>query len=67
MAEHKMLTAKELATKAGISPAVLRRLLRQKFNRVGKTKVENNRSKYRFNPNDTVTKQIIPRAKATKE
>jgi hypothetical protein len=67
MAEHKMLTAKELATKAGISPAVLRKLLRQEFNRVGKTKVENNRSEYRFNPNDVVTKQIIARAKALKE
>jgi hypothetical protein len=62
-----MLTARELAAKAGISPAVLRKLLRQEFNRAGKTVVEGNRSEYRFNPNDPVTKQIITRAKTLKE
>lgn len=65
--ESKMLTARELAEKADVSPAVLRKLLRQEFNRAGKTIVEGNRSEYRFNPNDTVTKQIIERAKALKE
>lgn len=67
MAEPKMLTARELAVKAGISPAVLRKLLRQEFNRAGKTTVEGNRSEYRFNPSDPVTKQIIARVKALKE
>lgn len=67
MAEHKMLTARDLATKAGVSPAVLRKLLRKEFNRVGKTMVEDNRSGYRFNPDDPVTKQIIARTKELKE
>ncbi len=67
MAEPKMLTARDLAAKAGISPAVLRKLLRQEFNRAGKTTIESNRSEYRFNPSDPVTKQIIARAKALKE
>lgn len=67
MAEPQMLTAKDLATKAGISPAVLRKLLRQEFNRAGKTTVEGNRSEYRFSPNDPVIKQIIARAKELKE
>jgi hypothetical protein len=53
--EAKLLTARELAIKAGISPAVLRKLLRQEFNRAGKTVVEGNRAEYRFNPNDSVT------------
>jgi hypothetical protein len=65
--ETKMLTARELADKAGISPTVLRSLLRKEFNRAGKTLVEGNRAEYRFNPNDAVTKQIIARAKALKE
>ena len=43
MAEVKMLTAKQLAEKAGISPTSLRKLLRNEFNRTGKTKVEGNR------------------------
>lgn len=59
----KQLTAKEIAEKAGISPANLRKLLRKEFNRVGKTKVEGNRLEYRFDPNDPTTKQIIGRAK----
>ena len=37
--ESKLLTAKELADKAGISPAMLRRILRKHFNGVGKAKV----------------------------
>lgn len=61
--ETKLLTAKELAEKAGISPQVLRKMLRNKFNRSGKTLVEGNRSEYRFDPNDTVTKDIIAKAK----
>ena len=65
--EPKSLTARELAQKAGLSPAVLRKLLRQEFNRVGKVLVEGNRSEYRFNLNDAVTKQIIARAKELKE
>ena len=63
----KSLTAGELAQKAGVSPAVLRKLLRKEFNRVGKTVVDGNRSEYRFNLNDPVTKQIIARAKELKE
>lgn len=65
--EAKLLTARELAEKAGVSPAVLRKLLRQEFNRAGKTIVEGNRAEYRFNPNDAMTQQIIARAKALKE
>jgi hypothetical protein len=65
--ETKMLTARELAEKAGISPALLRKLLRKEFNRAGKTVIEGNRQEYRFNPSDAVTKEIIVRAKALKE
>jgi hypothetical protein len=61
--ETKLLTAKELAEKAGISPEVLRKMLRKEFNRAGKTLVEGNRSEYRFDPNDAVTKDIITTAK----
>jgi hypothetical protein len=67
MAEPKMLTARELADKAGTSPAKLRKLLRTEFNRAGKTTVEGNRSEYRFNPNDPVIKQIVSRAKELME
>ncbi len=67
MAESKILTARELAVKAGITPAALRKLLRQEFNRAGKTVVEGNRSEYRFNLSDPVTKQIIARAKKLRE
>jgi hypothetical protein len=38
-------------------------MLRKEFNRAGKTLVEGNRSEYRFDPNDTVTKDIIAKAK----
>ena len=65
--ETKSLTARELAQKAGVSPAVLRKLLRKEFNRTGKVLVEGNRSEYRFNLNDAVTKQVITRAKELKE
>lgn len=65
--ETKLLSARELAQKAGVSPAVLRKLLRKEFNRACKTVVEGNRSEYRFNLNDAVTKQIIARAKELKE
>ena len=65
--EPKLLSARELAVKAGVSPAVLRKLLRKEFNRAGKTVVEGNRSEYRFNLNDAVTKQVIARAKELKE
>ena len=64
--ETKLLTARELSVKPGVSPAVLRKLLRQEFNRVGKVLVEGNSSEYRFNLNDAVTKQIIARAKELK-
>lgn len=64
MAEVKILTAKDLAEKAGISPVELRKLLRREFNRAGKTKVEGNRLEYRFDPNDPTVKQIIDRAKS---
>ena len=59
MAEIKMLTARDLAEKAGISPVELRKLLRKEFNRSGKTKVEGNRMEYRFDSNDPIVKQII--------
>ncbi|MGA9049013.1 MAG: hypothetical protein WB588_08470 [Dehalococcoidia bacterium] len=65
--ETKSLSAKELAQKAGVSPAVLRKLLRKEFNRVCKVPVEGNRSEYRFNLNDAITKQVIARAKELKE
>ena len=64
MAEVKMLTAKQLAEKAGISPTSLRKLLRNEFNRTGKTKVEGNRMEYRFALTDPIVKQIIWKAKA---
>ena len=63
MTEPKMLTAKDLADKAGITPAELRKLLRKDFDRVGKVKVEGNRMEYRFAPNDPVVKQIIQKVK----
>jgi hypothetical protein len=63
MTEVKMLTAKQLAEKAGVSPADLRKLLRKEFNRAGKTKVEGNRMEYRFASNDPIVKQIIEKAK----
>ena len=56
MAETKMLTAKDLADKAGITPAELRKLLRKDFNRVGKTQAEGKRMEYRFASNDPVVK-----------
>ena len=64
MAEVKTLTARDLAEKAGISPAGLRKILRSEFNRAGKTKVEDNRMEYRFDPNDPIVKQIIDRIKS---
>ena len=63
MTEVKMLTAKQLADKAGISPAELRKLLRKEFDRAGKTKVEGNRMEYRFASNDPIVKQIVAKAK----
>ena len=64
MTEVKMLTTKQLAEKAGISPAELRKLLRKEFDRAGKTKVEGNRMEYRFASNDPIVKQIVEKAKA---
>jgi hypothetical protein len=61
--ETKLLTAKELAERAGVSPQALRKIVRKEFNRAGKTLVEGNRSEYRFDPNNTVTKDIIAKAK----
>lgn len=66
MTETKLLTAKELADKAGITPQMLRRLLRKEFNRVGKTLVEGNRAEYRFDPNDPVTEDIRAKAEELK-
>jgi len=66
MVETKLLTAKELAQKAEVSPQVLRKMLRKDFNRAGKALVEGNRSEYRFDPNDIVTKDIIAKAKELK-
>jgi hypothetical protein len=63
MTEVKMLTAKQLAEKAGVSPADLRKLLRKEFNRAGKTKVEGNRMEYRFAASDPIVKQIMEKAK----
>jgi 3-hydroxyisobutyrate dehydrogenase-like beta-hydroxyacid dehydrogenase len=63
MTEVKTLTAKQLAEKAGISPADLRKLLRKEFNRAGKTKVDGNRMEYRFAANDPIVKQIMEKAK----
>jgi len=59
----QLLTAKDLAEKAGIRPVELRKLLRKEFNRAGKTKVEGNRLEYRFDPNDPIVKQIVDRVK----
>jgi hypothetical protein len=64
MAETKMLTANDLAEKAGLTPVELRKLLRKEFNRAGKVKVEGNRMEYRFAPNDPIVKQIIQKTKA---
>lgn len=60
----ELLTAKDLAEKAGITPLELRKLLRKNFNRAGKTKVEGNRMEYRFDTNDPIVKQIIDRVKS---
>jgi len=38
-------------------------MLRKEFNRAGKTLVEGNRPKYRFDPDDTVTKDIMAKVK----
>jgi len=59
-----ILTVKDLAEKAGISPTELRKLLRKEFNRTGKTKVEGNRMEYRFDPNDPIVKKIMNRIKS---
>lgn len=59
----QLLTSKDLAEKAGISPQELRKLLRKEFNRAGKTKVEGNRLEYRFDLNDPNVKQILTRVK----
>ena len=59
----QLLTSKDLAEKAGISPVELRKLLRKEFNRTGKTKVEGNRMEYRFDPSDPIVKQVIDRVK----
>jgi len=64
MAEVKMLTVRDLAERAGITPVELRKLLRSEFNRAGKTKIEDNRMEYRFDPNDPIVKQIIDRVKS---
>jgi hypothetical protein len=63
MTEVKMLTAKQLAEKAGVNPAELRKLLRKEFNRAGKTKVEGNRMEYRFAASDPIVKQIMEKAR----
>ena len=63
----ELLTAKQLAEKAGISPIELRKLLRKEFNRAGKTKVEGNRMEYRFAANDPIVKQIVEKAKTLAE
>ena len=42
MAETKMLIAKKLTDKAGVTPQVLRKILRKEFNRAAKTLVESN-------------------------
>ena len=63
MVEVKVLTAKQLAEKAGVSPAELRKLLRKEFDRAGKTKVEGYRMEYRFAANDPIVKQIMEKAK----
>lgn len=64
MVETKTLTAKDLADKAGITPAELRKILRKEFNRTGKTKVEGNRMEYRFTSNDPIVKQIMEKVKS---
>jgi hypothetical protein len=63
MTQPKMLTAQDLAGKAGITPAKLRRLLRNKFNRAGKAEVGQKRMEYRFDPNDPLVKQIVAQVK----
>ena len=55
MGETKLLTAKELSEKAGISPADLRKLFRKEFDRSGKTQVEGKKAEYRFDLNDETT------------
>jgi hypothetical protein len=63
MTQPKMLIARDLAGKAGITPAKLRRLLTNKFNRAGKTGVGKKRVEYRFDSSDPLVKQIIAQAK----
>jgi len=59
--ETKLLTAKESAEKAGISPQVLRKILRKEFDRAGKTLVAGTRAEYRSDPDDSVTEHITAR------
>jgi hypothetical protein len=63
MTQPKMLTAHDLAEKAGITPAKLRRILRSKFNRAGKTEVGQKRNEYRFDSTDPLVKEIIAQVK----
>ncbi len=63
MTQPKMLTTHDLAEKAGITPTRLRRILRSKFNRAGKTEVGQKRVEYRFDTSDPLVKQIIAQAK----
>lgn len=66
MAETKLLTARQLAEKAGIDHRVLRRIIRKCFKGIGKTQVEGKRSEYHFDPNDQTTKDILAKVKELK-
>jgi len=64
MTETKLLTAKELADETGVSPQVLRKLLRKDFDQVHQTLVvEGDQAKCISVPVPSVTKDITARAK----
>ena len=61
-----LLTARQLAEKAGIDHRVLRRIIRKYFKGAGKTQVKGKRYEYRFDPNEQSTKDILAKVKELK-
>jgi len=53
--DARLLTARELSAKAGVTPQVLGKLLRREFDQKGKPKGDSNKPKYRFDLNAPVT------------
>ncbi len=62
--EEKFLTAKDLATMAGVEPRELRRCLRTHFaNRLATTKGANGMKTYQIKANDPIVKEVLAKLK----